>query len=150
MTTYRDDFTYYWLDLDGQLQSAAKPSLVPDEYFNNCCQVTEAIRYVQKLGCTGKSQHTVNTEYHRCALEVLKLAVQKYGEEFETVLRGVRDNRPDTDHKILFGTTNPEVARFYGEIRKYKNIRGLLTYSISLSVTDDEYSCDEEIIFFPQ
>jgi nucleoside diphosphate kinase len=144
------DTRQFWLE-NGSLQWAASPSGVPDEVWDDACTIYEAISFVQHLGCAGRSQHQIKTKYHETCLAVLRMAVQEYGEVFPVLLRGTRSARPDSEHRILFGTTNPDVASFYGEIRQYYNVRGLRTSSLVLSVVTDDYSqADEEIIFFPQ
>lgn len=144
---FANDFTNYWLE--GECLKGAPASQVPDECFDDACKISEAVGFVQKLGCAGRSQHVVSSEYHRCCLAVLRMAVEKYGETFPVLLRGTRSSRPDAEHQILFGTTDKTVAEFYGQVREYRNIKGLRTRSVALSVATDDYSqCDEEVIFF--
>lgn len=146
---YRNDFRQFWLE-SGVLQSAANAAGVPDECFEDACTISEAVSFVQRLGCAGRSQHIVKDGYHATVLAVLKMAVEQYGEDFPELLRGTRSDRSDADHKILFGTTDRAVAEQYGTIRNYRNARGLRTTSLVLSVVSDDYSQqDEEIIFFP-
>jgi hypothetical protein len=143
------DTRHYWLE-NGNLQSAESPDGVPDEIWDTAATIYEAISFVQRLGCGSASQHTIKSAYHETCLAVLKMAVQTYGETFPVLLRGTRSSRPDSEYKILFGTTNPAIAEFYGEVREYRNIKGLRTRSLLLSVLTDDYSSqDEEIIFFP-
>lgn len=144
---YRDDFTYYYFDQE-ELRSAPSAMSVP-EYVEDFANIHDAVGYVQKLGCLGQSQHVVKNEFHQLCLKVLKVAVNQYGETFPVLLRGTQSDRPDSDHKILFGTTNTKVAAFYGDIREYRNVRGLRTRSIAESVVSDGLEeMDEEIIFF--
>jgi hypothetical protein len=84
-------------------------------------------------------------------LDVLRIAVKKYGQRFDLIYRGVRSNRPDCEYKIMFGSTDIKVASFYGTIKEYRNIFGLRTTStIAKSVVTNDYDkIDEEIIFFP-
>lgn len=146
---YRDDFRQFWLE-DGVLQSAASASQVPDHAWDSACTISEAVSFVQRIGCAGRSQHVVKGSYHESVLAVLKMAVEQYGEDFPELLRGIRSERPDAEHKILFGTTDRAVAEQYGTIRTYRNVRGLRTSSLVLSVVTDDYAQqDEEIIFFP-
>ena len=50
----------------------------------------------------------------------------------------------------MFGTTDKEVAKSYGNIKVYENIKGLRTVSTMKSVKTGDWSdTDEEIIFFP-
>ena len=143
---WHNDFTYYYFD--GNEIKSGLLSSVPDE-VEDYAKVHEAIGFVQHIGCTGKSQHVISSDYHRLCLEVLKIAVEKYGETFPVLLRGVRSNRPDSEHKILFGTTDRQVAGFYGEVREYRNIKGLRTNSAMKSVkTNNMSDMDEEVIFF--
>jgi hypothetical protein len=143
------DTRQFWLE-DDALQWAKSPDGVPDEVWDDACTIYEAITFVQRLGCGRASQHQIKSAYHETCLAVLRMAVREYGENFPVLLRGVRSARPDSEHRILFGTTNPDVASFYGEIREYRNIKGLRTRSLLLSVVTDDYSQqDEEIIFFP-
>ena len=143
------DTRQFWIE-NGALQWVTTPSAVPDEFWDDACTIAEAISFVQRLGCSGQSQHKIKSAYHATCLAVLQMAVQEYGEIFPVLLRGARSARPDAEHKILFGTTNPAVAEFYGDIREYRNVRGLRTKSLVLSVVTADYSqADEEIIFFP-
>jgi hypothetical protein len=149
LAQHLQDTRQFWLE-DGSLQWAASPSGVPDEVWDDACTIYEAISFVQRLGCSGRSQHQIKSKYHETCLAVLRMAVQEYGEVFPVLLRGTRSSRPDSEHRILFGTTNPAVASFYGEIREYRNVCGLRTKSLVLSVVSGDYSqADEEIIFFP-
>jgi hypothetical protein len=143
------DTRQFWLE-DDALQWAKSPDGVPDEVWDTAATIYEAITFVQRLGCGSASQHLIKSKYHETCLAVLRMAVREYGEVFPVLLRGTRSSRPDSEHRILFGTTNPDVASFYGEIREYRNIKGLRTRSLLLSVVTDDYSQqDEEIIFFP-
>lgn len=147
MARYTNDFTYYWFADGGELLSGPLSQVPEEEDF---VTIVDAVNYVQTLGAIGKSQHQIEAGYHRLALTVLKLAVQKYGEHFEVLLRGDRNPRAIADYKILFGTENESVANFYGPIQKHHNVRGLRTRSQLLSViTNDCQQQDEEIIFFP-
>lgn len=148
MPAHIQDTRQYWLE-GGSLMSATKASEVPGHAWNDACTIFEAISFVQRLGCSGRSQHIVKDGYHATCLAVLKMAVERYGQDFPVLLRGTRSARPDSEHKILFGTTDRAVAEFYGTVREYRNIRGLRTSSMVLSVVSDDYSrTDEEIIFF--
>jgi hypothetical protein len=132
-----------------RLNQCSTLSEVPEE-VEDWCSVAEAISYVQSLGCQGRSQHKIQSEYHKLVLAVLRWAVENEGEMFPEVLRGVRSDRPDENSLILFGTRDAEVAQFYARnnIKTYKNIKGLLTYSTKESVKGG-FEMDEEIIFFP-
>lgn len=147
MKPYLEDITYYYLT-DGQLKGTTALE-VPDEYFDDCCTASEAVRFVQQLGCQGRSQHIIHSKFHRCALAVLRMAVERYGEVFPRVLRGCSGNLPIEKHLILFGSLDRRVAEFYGEVQEFKNIRGLRVNSQAKSVLTDDYTVsDEEIIFF--
>lgn len=149
MGSYQNDFTYYYYQ-SGSIQAAAKCSEVPED-VESFVKIQNAVSFVQKLGCAGISQHKVNEEHHALCLDVLRIAVEKYGEVFPVLLRGVRSQRPDCDHKILFGTTDYSVAAEYGEVKEYRNVKGLRTRSTALSVVTGDYDqMDEEIIFFPE
>lgn len=147
MKPYQEDLNYYFFK-DGQLVGD-KLQNISDEVLENAFKINEAVWFVQKLGCIGKSQHIIHNEEHRTALAILRMAVEKYGEVFPVVLRGCSGSLPLDQHLILFGTTDPDVAAFYGEVREFCNIRGLRTNSFQQSVkTDDLREMDEEIIFF--
>lgn len=146
---YTNDFTYYYFDSEGNLQTAPSAMSVPEE-VEDFCKIHDAIGYVQKLGCAGMSQHSIRNDYHKLCLSVLKIAVEKYGETFPVLLRGVRSDRPDSDHMILFGTTDRAIAEFYGKVGEYRHVKGLKTRSVAESVVTGEVDqMDEEIIFFP-
>jgi hypothetical protein len=138
---------------DGEiLKVVQEVSEVPEE-VEDWTSLGDAIGYVQHLGCAGFSQHKIKSEYHHLCLEVLRWAVENIGETFPEVLRGVRGNRPEQDHLILFGTTDREIAKFYakdGNIKVYKNVKGLRTVSTMKSVKTGNWADqgDEEIIFF--
>lgn len=145
---YKENFLNYYFV--GDKLKSASVSEVPDEHFDNACTITEAISYVQKLGCLGRSQHIIHSEYHRCVLAVLKMAVKEYGEIFDVVYRGCSGTLPLNKHLILFATTDRAVAEFYGEVKEFRNIKGLRCFSSLKSVVTNNYFYDdEEIIFFP-
>lgn len=141
--------------LDGEvLKVTHAVSEVPEE-IEDWASVGEAVSYVQHLGCAGFSQHKIKSDYHKLCLAVLKWAVENIGEVFPEVLRGVRSQRSEQESLILFGTTDKEVAKFYakdGNIKAYKNVKGLKTMSTMKSVKNDDWADqgDEEIIFFPE
>lgn len=130
---------------------ADKCSELPEDEDLEFCKLGDALAFVQKLGCIGASQHVITNEYHRLCLAVLRWAVDNVGETFPEVLRGVRSERSDSEHLILFGTRDRQVAEFYGStIKTYRNVRGIKTYSCAKSVKNNAWSeLDEEIIFFP-
>lgn len=146
---YQNDFTYYFFDDNSNLVGLPSKE-VPDKYFEDACTIQHAVSYVQKLGCCGMSQHVIRSTYHKTVLAVLKMAVDEYGEVFPTLYRGVRnDNYSDSDHLILFGSTDFSVAENYGKVVEYSNIKGLRTTSWAKSVVTDSYEeSDEEVIFF--
>lgn len=147
---YFEDFTRYYFQ-DGVLKSSPTVSDVPEE-IDDFASIGEAISTLQMYGCIGKSIQSAKEESHRLSLAVLRLAVEKYGEVIPTVYRGVRGNLPLSDHQVLYGSSDHEVAEFYGDVVEYKNIKGLRTYSSKKSVVDpeDDSRMDEEIIFFPE
>lgn len=144
------EFTRFYFQ-DGLLATAEKVSEIPDK-VDSFWTVAEAARHLQSMGCRGKSLHVVKDEDHALALAVLRHAVETVGEVFPTVFRGERNcgNFADSDHKILYGALNIEVAKAYGQVKEYKNVKGLRTKSMARSIVDDGFDCDEEIIFFPQ
>lgn len=148
---WRDDFTYYYYDAEGQF-TASSLSKVPDE-IEDFANIFNAVGFVQKLGCIGASQHKVRSQYHQLCLDVLKIAVEKYGEIIPVAFRGIRSRRTDDESLILFASTEKAVAEFYaidGDIREYHNIRGLRVNSQTKSVISEGWDLqDEEIIFFP-
>ncbi|MBW4677681.1 MAG: hypothetical protein KME52_27880 [Desmonostoc geniculatum HA4340-LM1] len=126
-------------------------SAVP-ENVEEFCKLEDAIGHVQWLGCARQSQHVIRNEYHALVLEVLAWSIENQGELFPEIYRGVRSLRPDTEYKILFGTRDIEVAKFYGDtIKTYANIRGIkVRISTAKSVKTDSWDeTDDEIIFFP-
>lgn len=145
-----NEFTYFYFK-DGKLERVGSLYQVPEEEGVAFCKLADAIGYVQKLGCCGMSQHKIRNEYHHLCLEVLRWYVDNFGETFPLIFRGVRNERPDSEHLILFGTRDIEVAKFYGStIKKYTNIKGLRTASYVKSVKTEDWSeADDEIIFFP-
>lgn len=145
---YRNNFTNYYLAAN-TLKSGTV-SEIPDEHFENACTVSEAVSFVQQLGCQGRSQHVIHSAYHRCALAVLRMAVDKYGEEFPVVYRGCSGSLPIEQHLILFGTTDRAVAECYGKVQEFRNVVGLKYQSLAKSVVTGGYDySDKEIIFSP-
>lgn len=148
LENYRNNFLNYYLE--GNKLEYASVSEVPDEYFDNACTISEAISYVQQLGCQRRSQHIIHSEYHRCVLAVLRMAVERYGEYFDVVYRGCSGNLPLNQHLILFGTTDRAVAENYGEVKEFTKVKGLRFISHRKSVVTNNYDYDDvEIIFFP-
>ena len=143
---------YFYFENDN-LRIVDACSEVPED-VEEFAKLSDAVSYVQHLGCAGFSQHKIRNEYHKLNLLALRWAVENIGEVFPEVLRGVRSQRSDQDSQILFGTTDKEVAEFYakdGNVKVYKNIKGLRTMSTMKSAkTDDWAEGDEEIIFFPE
>lgn len=150
MHPYLKEIRHYYYGETGNLVCAKSVSEVPENL--DFASIGDAVRYVQKLGCCGLSQHKIRGEYHQLCLDVLRSAVEEYGEVFPAVLRGIRSERKESDSLILFGTTSREVAEFYGSkgIREYKNVLGLKTLAARSVTTDDYSQADEEIIFFPE
>lgn len=145
MQDWQNDFTYYWLAPEGLV--GAPLSEVPEE-VEDFWSIGDAVSYVQRLGCSGMNLHTQTPQ---TVLDVLKLAVEKYGEVHQKVLRGTRSQRPLSEYKILFGTTDRKVAEFYGDVTEHLNVRGIKYAANTLSVVSGDYSQDdEEIIFFPE
>lgn len=145
------EFNYFYFEGD-TLKIVGRCSELPEDENLEFCKLDNAISYVQKLGCAGISQHSIRGEYHHLCLTVLRWAVDNLGETFPTILRGVRSERPDSDYKILFGTRDPEVAKFYGnKIKTYTNVRGLQAKAFTTkSVKSGDWGeTDDEIIFFP-
>lgn len=145
------EFSYFYFE-DNILKIADSCSEVPDGEGVEFCKLGDAIHHIQHRGCCGRSQHIIQSDYHRLCLEVLRWAVKNRGELFPLVYRGYRSSRPDSEYKILFGSRDKEVAAFYGPtIKEYRNIRGILAKSsIAKSVkTNSWHETDDEIIFFP-
>lgn len=146
---WRDDFTNYYFEGDRLVGLPA--SQVPDNKFYDACTISDAVRFLQHLGCIGRCIHTPTSEYHRACIATLKRATDIYGETFQLLFRGVRSDRPDSEYKILYGTTHRDIASFYGKILEYRQVKGLRTRTLAKSVVTNDYSQDdEEIIFFPQ
>lgn len=147
---WESDTSYYWVE-NGQIQSAPKCSMVPDEVFENgrAMKISTAVSSVQKDGCIGRSLHRTGDDWHETVLAILEMAVDKYGETFDILYRGTHSDRPDSDHRILFATTDKNVAEFYGSVKQYRTVKGLRTKSMKLSVVTGDYTqCDDEVIFF--
>ena len=145
---YANDFTRYYYDQDDALKTSPNVSGIPEE-IENYFSILEAIRYLQKLGCWGKSLHSEDPEVS-LARQVLKIAVEKYGEVVE-VFRG-HHGEFCGECKILYGATDRNVAAFYGPIIESRIVKGLRTLSTAESVVnpEDVSAMDEEIIFFPE
>ncbi|UFP97273.1 hypothetical protein [Gloeobacter morelensis] len=123
-------------------------SAVPEGPQVEYTTVRNAVGLVQSLGCWGMSQHQIRDENHRLALAALRWAVRHWGCEVD-LFRGVRDDFPDSQHLILFGTPDLEVARFYGPDIKHYRVRALHTQSNCVPVASaDPGHMDIEYIFF--
>lgn len=145
------EFSYFYFE-GGTLKAVDKCSQLPDDEDLEFCKLSDAVGYVQKLGCCGMKQHSIRSEYHRLCIEVLRWAVKNTGQVFPVVFRGVRSNRAESEHMILFGTRDKAVAAFYGStLKEYRNVRGILvrTSHVKSVKTDDWSESDDEIIFFP-
>ena len=143
-----DEFTRFYFNGDTLILSELIN--VPDE-IESFWTVYEASAYLQSLGCRGQSLHVVKSDDHVLAISVLRWAVTHLGKIYPVIYRGTR-NCGDfelKDHKILFGSTNINVAREYGEIEIFNNVRAFKTRSTAKSIIDDSFEQDEEIIFFP-
>ena len=142
---FRDDFTRYYMQ-DGNLKTSETVSGIPEE-IDDFFSIWEAVGYFQKLGCWGKSLHSDDPTL-LLALEVLKIAIDRYGEEI-AVFRGHHGEFAPSHCKVLFGAVDRAVAAFYGPIVEQRTVRGLRTFSTAKSVlTDDMNVMDEEVIFF--
>lgn len=149
LTQWQSDTAYYAL-VNGELVRYESCSEVPDELFEAGLglKISDAVSDVQKRGCQMKSLHVVDSVYYANVLAVLKMAVDKYGETFPVLYRGIAEgSTPDSQRLIFFGTTQREVAEFYGDVQVMKNVRGLKTLSLCESVTGND-QMDEEVIFF--
>ena len=144
---YLNDFTRYFFK-EGILESAPSVSGVPEE-VEDFVSIAEAVSTLQMYGCWGRSIQSAKEEMHCLCIEVLRLAVEKYGEVIPTIYRGSSGKLALSDHKILYGSTNKKIAEFYGEVREFKAVKGLRTYSTKESVISCK-EMDEEIIFFPE
>ena len=134
MQEWQKDFTYYYFDQHGNISTAFKVSEIPDS-VSNYANTGDAVSHFQKRGCIGKSLHISDSEYYDLCLYILKKATEKYGQEV-SVLREIRDNYPESAHKILFGTFDKEVAEFYGETIKTYTVKGLIINSLKHSVKE--------------
>jgi len=146
MFDWQNDFNYYYFD-SGVLNSVPL-SDVPEE-IEDYAKIGDAVAFVQKCGAVGWSQHTPRNQYHELCLEILKMAVKLYGVEHETLYRGVRSSRPDSDHKIMFASPSKTVAEWYGDVKEISNIKGLAYRSTLNRVIEDSVEADFEVLFFP-
>lgn len=148
MLDWQNDFTY-WYREGGNLIEAASLSAVP-ESIEHFAKIWEAVRFFEKCGCMGRSAHAVSSEYHALCLEVIKIAISRYGEEVLVFRGSQRESLPLEDHKILYGATDERVAVWYGPVSQFK-VRGLRTNGVSASVLspDDLSTSDEAFIFTP-
>ena len=144
------EFDRFYFDADGNLVCSETISAIPEE-VEVFWTVSEAARYMQQLGCWGKSLHVVKKEEHALALAVLRYAVEKQGEVFPIIYRGERNcgGFALEDHKILYGSTDFDIASAYGDVQVFRDVKAIKTKSLAMSIKDDGFDCDEEIIFFP-
>ncbi len=149
-TQWQADTAYYAL-VNGELVRYENCSDVPDELFDAGLglKISDAVSDVQKRGCQMKSLHVVDSVYYANVLAVLKMAVEKYGEIFPSIYRGIADgSTPDSERLIFFGATDRKIAEFYGTVTELSNVKGLRTNSTCASVSSDEFDMDEEVIYF--
>lgn len=150
MFDWQKDFTYWYFDSAGNLIESPDLSGVP-EHIEDYVKISEAIAFFNQCGFVGRSTHNPQTEFHKLCLEVVKIAVHKYGESIKAYRGSQSEALPIKDHKILYGATSYDVAAWYGPVSEF-NVKGLRTHSRSASVLspDDLNSCDEEIIFLAE
>jgi hypothetical protein len=135
---------YFYLDLGNLVVTNTPPEEI--EY----CTYTEALRHSCWLGSCGFNQHQFRDDFHVLCNKVLRWLVENYGEKFEVLYRGSRSDRLDSEYKILFGSTDEDVAAHYGPVKIYRNVKGFKHTSLLKSVKTDDYTeSDEEVIFFP-
>lgn len=141
---YSDDFTRYYYAEDGTIQSCSLASEVPDEvddYFT----ISEALSFLQRAGCWGFS---FDAETARpsvlLAAEIVKIAIEKYGEVFPVLYRGCDGPEP-SGRVIKYGSPIREVAEFYGKVKVLRNIKGLRHLGFAESVCGLDR--DEEVLF---
>lgn len=157
MEKYLDDFHYYYLNRTKIIESEAL-SLVPENEEIRFCKISDAISYFSAPArCYQKgSRQEITNDYAYLCYEVLKIAISKYGKNFDKLYRGcLKIGLKDEDHLMLFSTDDLDVVNFYGEkygwIKTYENVFGLLTYPLNKSVVTEDWSySDREIIFVPQ
>jgi hypothetical protein len=144
-------YTRYYYRAEEGMMSADSFGGVPEEYIDVAETAARAASYLTKLGCVGRSQHNPKDSYHITCLDALRQYIAEFGEVFEGVLRGTRSSRSEQEYKILFGTTDREVAEFYGdEVKEYAQILGIRILSARDSVKEGSNEPDEEILFFPE
>jgi hypothetical protein len=150
-------FTYWYRYDDTEIVEVPSLCEVPDNEEILFGNVYTLFDHFNHLGACGINPHIPNnpknpflrtTEFY---LEILPLAIEKYGEIYPIIYRGIRSDRPDSDYRILFGSLDRDVAAWYGTIRKYRNIKGLhFQSSLKNVLTDDwEHEGDSEVIFLP-
>lgn len=147
----------YWYQMPNtkEILWASSISEIPEDENILMCDVYQIHWLLQGIGCSGHSGHNDNPlttgDWSAFALKVLPLAIEKYGEIYPVVFRGISGNLPDNQHRYLFGSLDKEVAKYYGKIREYHNIKGLHFRSTVKSVKtgDWEDEGDSEVIFLP-
>lgn len=147
---WQKDFSYWYFDLTGSLIECHSLSDVPEE-VEDYAKISDAVAFFNKCGCVRRSAHNPQTEFHKLCLEVVKIAIDRYGEIVKVYRGSQLETLPIEDHKILYGATSYDVAAWYGIVSRLE-VKGLRTHSMCVSVLspDDPTSYDEEIIFLPE
>ena len=151
----RYPFTYWYKKNDtSEILEASSLAEVPEDEDILFANVYQIHRFLQHLGCAGISGHDNNkfmqSPDRTFILEILPLAIEKYGQIYPIVYRGISGNLPDSKHRYLFGSLDKEVAECYGKVREYHNIKGLHFRSTVKSVKTGDYDDgDSEVIFLP-
>lgn len=139
------EFSYFWFDSNGDLMITDLDKVPHDVDFLNLYQAHRQIHLASMQGNYHKSPKSLTL----LAIAALRWAVSNHGEYFPMLYRGVRSSRPDSEYSILFATPDKEVAKFYGDVREYKNIKGIKFNSLLKSVVTEDYDhIDVEVVFF--
>ena len=146
---------WYQMPNSKEILWASSISQIPEDDNILITDVYQIHSLLQGIGCCGLSGHDNNPlitgDWSVFALKVLPLAIEKHGEIFPVVYRGISGDLPDNQHRYLFGSLDKEVAAFYGEVQEYRNIKGLHFRSTVKSVKTGDYDDgDSEVIFLPK
>ena len=154
----RYPFTYWHKKIDtDKILEASSLAEVPEDEDTLFANVYQIHRFLQHIGCAGISGHD-NNKFMQSPdrifiLEILPLAIEKYGEIYPIVYRGISGDLPDNRHRYLFGSLDKEVAECYGKVREYHNVKGLHFRSTVKSVKTEDWGeedeGDSEVIFLP-
>ena len=131
-----------------------KCSEIPDDIFDLTLTKHEAVDILEHLGAIGQNVHTSTKPIHLLALKIIRKCIEDHGEVFPVLYRGTSSLRPINEYKLLYGSPNIDIARFYkgpdGYIQVFRDVLGFrVSTRLKSVITNDWSQIDENVMFFP-